>query len=97
MNAELLPVSVVIPTRHRAAPLRRTLESLAAQSVQPAELMPVLGTRSDDEAAHLLVIGTPIAGLASAVKWLVACEPGAASQRNQGVLSCTQPVVGFFG
>jgi len=36
-----------------------------------------------------------ISGLASAVSWKAAEVPGAASQRNEGVRSCSQPVIGF--
>ncbi len=39
----LLPVSAVVATRNRAAMLRRTLDSLAKQSAQPAEIIMVDG------------------------------------------------------
>jgi GT2 family glycosyltransferase len=91
---KILPATVVIPTRNRAAALRRTLESLAAQTAQPAELLIV--DASDDESTRVSCVDTSIAGLASAVLWQPAEVPGAASQRNQGVRFCTQPLIGFF-
>jgi glycosyltransferase involved in cell wall biosynthesis len=94
MSAELIPLSVVIPTRHRAAVLRRTLESLAAQSFQPARIM--LVDASEDQATRTLCVERPVPGLASEVVWHPAQISGAASQRNQGVQQCTHPFVGFF-
>src|SRR5258706_9403941 len=94
MRAELLPLAVVIPTRNRAAALRRTLESLAAQSAQPAEL--IIVDASDDASTRSWCVDGSIPGLASAVSWQSAGVPGAASQRNQGVGGCSQPAVGFM-
>lgn len=94
VHRELLPVEVVIPTRNRAAVLRRTLESLAEQPVQPARVVVV--DASDDEATHSLCVSESIPGLDSDVAWCAAEVVGAASQRNQGVRQCTQPVIGFF-
>jgi glycosyltransferase involved in cell wall biosynthesis len=94
MPAELLPVAIVIPTRDRAAALRRTLESLARQSAQPAELIVV--DASADGSTRLLCAEGVIPSLRSAVSWSRAGLIGAASQRNQGVRGCSQPVVGFM-
>jgi glycosyltransferase involved in cell wall biosynthesis len=94
MPAELIPLSVVIPTRNRAAVLRRTLESLAAQSFQPARI--VLVDASEDQATRSLCVERPVAGMASEVVWHAAQISGAASQRNQGVRECPHPFVGFF-
>ena len=94
MAAELLPVTVVIPTRDRAAALRRTLESLAEQSSQPAELSIV--DASTDGSTRSLCEEESIPKLRSAVSWCRADLAGAASQRNQGVRSCSQPVIGFM-
>jgi glycosyltransferase involved in cell wall biosynthesis len=94
MPAELLPVAVVIPTRDRAAVLRRTLESLADQSAQPAELSIV--DASADGSTRSLCVEKVIPSLRSAVSWCSADLVGAASQRNQGVRLCSQPVVGFM-
>jgi GT2 family glycosyltransferase len=94
MPAELIPLSVVIPTRNRGAVLRRTLGSLAAQSIQPARIM--LVDASEDRATQSLCVEHPVPGLASEVVWRAAQISGAASQRNQGVQECFHPFVGFF-
>ena len=94
MEANLIPVSVVIPTWNRAAVLRRTLESLAVQSSQPAQI--ILVDASQDQATQGLCVERRVPGLASAVVWQSAQTLGAASQRNQGVQSCRHAVIGFF-
>lgn len=94
MAIELLPVSVVIPTANRVVVLNRTLQSLASQSAQPAELTIVDG--SDDESTRLLCWGKSISGLRSKLLWFPAEVLGAATQRNQGVQTCTFPVIGFM-
>lgn len=82
------PGTAVIPTRHRAASLERTLVSLAAQSCQPARL--VLVDASDDESTA--EVGRRAAaregGFAGAVFELVyrrAVKRGAAAQRTQAM------------
>jgi glycosyltransferase involved in cell wall biosynthesis len=90
----MLPLSIVIPTRNRAAALRRTLESLATQSVQPAELIVI--DASDDSLTRALCLDPSISGLASKLHWRRAKIAGAASQRNHGVRCCSQSVIGFF-
>jgi glycosyltransferase involved in cell wall biosynthesis len=94
MAADLIPLSVVIPTRNRAAVLRRTLESLAVQSSQPARI--ILVDASDDQTTRSVCIGQSIAGLSAEVVWRPAQTRGAASQRNQGVRECQHAVIGFF-
>jgi len=94
MTAELLPVAVVIPTRDRPTALRRTLQSLAEQSAQPAELSIV--DASTNGSTRSLCEEESIPKLRSAVSWWRADLAGAASQRNQGVRSCSQPVIGFM-
>ena len=93
MPAEILAMALVIPTRNRAPVLRRTLESLASQTAQPAELVIVDG--SEDSATRALCVDQPIPGLQSAVSWRAAVVVGAASQRNQGVLCTSQPTILF--
>lgn len=94
MTVEILPVAVVIPTRDRHGALRRTLQSLAEQSSQPAELSIV--DASTDGSTRSLCEEESIPKLRSAVSWCRADLAGAASQRNQGVRSCSQPVIGFM-
>ena len=93
MAAELLPVTLVIPTRDRAVALRRTLESLAKQSSQPAELR-VVDASTDGSTRSLSEESIP--NLRSAVSWCRAELAGAASQRNQGVRAASQSTVGFM-
>jgi len=94
MAGELLPIVVVIPTRNRPEALRRTLGSLAAQSVQPAEL--VIVDASEDDCTRLMCLEPSIPGLESTILWQYAETAGAAVQRNQGVRTSSQSVVGFF-
>jgi glycosyltransferase involved in cell wall biosynthesis len=94
LPAEVLPISVVIPTMDRAKILRRTLDSIAAQSMQPAEIIVVDASR--DRASYEMCIEAPVAGLRAELIWLEAETAGAASQRNQGVLKCCYPTIGFF-
>jgi GT2 family glycosyltransferase len=94
MTAELLPVAVVIPTRDRPAVLRRTLQSLAEQSSQPAELSIV--DASTDGSTRSLCEEEPIPKLRSVLSWCRADFAGAASQRNQGVRAASQSMVGFM-
>jgi GT2 family glycosyltransferase len=92
--AELIPVSVVVPTCDRAAVLRRMMESLASQSVQPARL--VLVDASADRATRDLCGAKTFDGLGSEVVWIEATAAGAANQRNQGMRECRHAVIGFF-
>jgi glycosyltransferase involved in cell wall biosynthesis len=91
---EVLPVSIVIPTRNRAASLRRTLESLAVQSSQPAQIVLVDGSSDRDTVSAC--VERPVRGLASALNWVPAAVLGAAAQRNQGIALCRHDVIGFF-
>src|SRR6266849_6500636 len=94
MTAELLPVAVVIPTRDRPAALRRTLESLAQQCSQPAELSIV--DASTDGSTRSLCEEESIPKLRSVVSWCRADLAGAASQRKQRVRAASQSTVGFM-
>jgi glycosyltransferase involved in cell wall biosynthesis len=91
----IIPVSAVVPTKDRAGALQRTLQSLAAQGVLPAELIVVDGSDGND----CRVVVENWAGQAPSecwVTWLRAEQLGAAAQRNRGVSSATQPYVWFF-
>jgi glycosyltransferase involved in cell wall biosynthesis len=94
MFNEVLPLAVVIATRNRPLALRRTLESLARQSAQPAELVVV--DASEDASTRRLCLEESIPGLSSAISWHAAASAGAAGQRNQGVRICSKPVIGFI-
>lgn len=86
-------MTVIIPTRNRATALRRTLESLGAQSSQPAEL--IIIDASVDSSTRAMCAET-VPGLHSVVSWCRADVPGAATQRNQGVRASSQAVMGFM-
>ena len=94
MAAEVLPLSVIVATRNRAAVLRRTLESLAGQSCQPAELIVV--DASEDDLTRLLCVDKPVENLCSHIRWHAADVAGAGAQRNQGLRDCATPFIGFF-
>jgi GT2 family glycosyltransferase len=94
MDVDLLPASVVLATRNRTPVLRRALQSLSAQSAQPAEL--VIVDASDDNSTRELCLYQKDSGLGSIISWCSAEMRGAASQRNQGVRMCRQTVIGFI-
>ena len=85
----------MIATKDRAASLARTLDSLAAQGVLPAEVIAVDGSVGDDSRAVLENWGTKFAPQV-AVRWQRAERLGAAIQRNQGITAATQPFIWFF-
>jgi glycosyltransferase involved in cell wall biosynthesis len=86
----LLPISAIVPTRNRSAPLAQTLHSLAHQSVQPTEMIVVDGS-TDDSTQTLCQ--TVILGLATQIKYYRATKIGAATQRNQAMDYATQKVI----
>lgn len=86
----LLPISAIVPTRHRAAAFSRTLHSLTQQSVQPVEMIVVDGS-IDDHTQHLCESQIP--GLNTQIRYYKATEIGAASQRNQAIVYTTQAAI----
>src|SRR5665213_1961455 len=93
MPPDALPVSVIIPTCDRPAPLSRTLASLGSQSAQPAEILIVDASRNS---ATQLVCQEQFPGLTATLRYQSARTKGAASQRNEGVQNCSRPVIGFI-
>jgi glycosyltransferase involved in cell wall biosynthesis len=94
MSLTIIPVAAVIATKDRAASLGRTLDSLAAQGVLPAEVIAVDGSVGDDSRRVLENWGAKFASQI-AVRWQRAEKLGAAIQRNQGIVAVTQPFVLF--
>jgi glycosyltransferase involved in cell wall biosynthesis len=92
--SQALPISVVIPTRHRAEALQRTLLSLAEQSHVCAELLLVDG--SEDQRSKAVLEEFAQQCPACQVRYLRADSLGAAVQRNQGISAATQDVIGFM-
>ena len=95
MEPTIIPVAAVVATKDRAASLARTLDSLAAQGVLPAELIAVDGSGGDDSRTVLENWGAKFAPQV-AVRWQRAEKLGAAIQRNQGIAAATQPFIWFF-
>jgi glycosyltransferase involved in cell wall biosynthesis len=92
MSLTIIPVAAVIATKDRAASLGRTLDSLAAQGVLPAEVIAVDGSVGDESRTVLENWGAKFAPQV-AVRWQRAERLGAAIQRNQGLAAVTQPFV----
>lgn len=86
----LLPLSAIVPTRHRAEPFARTLHSLAQQSVQPTEMIVVDGSEDDrtEQLCHC-----PIPGLSTQIRYYKATAIGAATQRNQAFAHASEKVI----
>lgn len=86
----LLPISAIVPTRHRPAAFSRTLHSLAQQSTQPVEMIVVDGSEDIDtkDLCH-----REIPGLEAQIKYYSATEIGAAAQRNQAMFHVTQETI----
>lgn len=91
--SDLLPVSAVVATKNRAESLRRTLQSLARQNFQPAEIIAVDASGNDHTQA---VCESSIPKLRSKICWNRATEHGAAVQRNHGVALAKQQFIWFF-
>ena len=92
---EVLPVSAVIPTFNRPRSLQRTLDSLAAQSALPKQLIVIDGSPAEETR---MVIEAWVAAVGSQceVVYQRAFQLGAAVQRNQGVAIAAQPFIWFF-
>ena len=86
----LLPISAIVPTRHRSEPFRHTLQSLAQQSYQPIEMIVVDG--SEDSHTEQLCT-SEISGLKTKIIYYRATENGAATQRNQAMSHATQQYI----
>ena len=88
----VLPISVIIPTRNRSVPLARMLESLAKQSAQPIEMI-VVDASTDGATEQICRQG--IAGLSTQIIYCSAAQIGAAVQRNQAIAHATQSTILF--
>ena len=90
------PISAIIPTKDRALVLQRTLASLSAQNVLPAELIVI--DASSDQRSRLAVeqFAAMVEARGCNVRWQAASIAGAAAQRNQAIALAGQPLVGFM-
>lgn len=92
-DVKIIPASAVVPTANRSSVLRVTLESVAQQSFQPAEII-VIDASEDDLTMQLCT--KPTLGLASVIRYEKAKQKGAATQRNQAVDIAVNNVIFFF-
>lgn len=90
---KIIPVSAVVPTANRSVILQITLESVAQQSVQPAEII-IIDASEDELTMQLCEKSIP--GLSSVIRYEKAKQKGAASQRNQAVDIALNDVIFFF-
>lgn len=91
-SAQLIPVSVIVPTRNRSKVFSRTLDSMALQACQPLEMI-VVDASEDDETNRLC--HSTIPGLLTQLKYYRAIVTGAAAQRNQAIQYATYPYILF--
>ena len=90
MGLTIIPVAAVIATKDRAATLARTLDSLAAQGVLPAEVVAVDGSVGDDSRRVLENWGAKFASQI-AVRWQRAEKLGAAKVNIEYCYCATSP------
>lgn len=89
MARAVIPVSAVIPTRHRAVVLARLLDDIQSQDALPAEIL--VCDASEDDATQKLVKDTARGLTGTRLQWLKAGQPGAAAQRNQAIAAASEP------
>jgi glycosyltransferase involved in cell wall biosynthesis len=95
MDATIVPLSAILPTRNRATILARFFDSLEQQDTMPAEMV-ICDASSDDASWH--ICKEREARWGSRVQWIIerAHRTGLAPQRNQAVAAATQPFVWFL-
>ena len=92
----VLPISAVVATIDRSQVLSRTLDSLQAQAVLPAELIIVDASVDNHTRQAAAAFASQVNSSGCSVTWEQAKARGAAVQRNQGVVGMTQPIAWFF-
>ncbi|CAN5895240.1 hypothetical protein BH11BAC4_BH11BAC4_01150 [soil metagenome] len=88
-----ISVSAILPTANRSEILKQTLESIAKQEYQPAEII-IIDASDNDETARIAEIG--IERLTSTLHYKKAAEKGAAVQRNEGIDLAGQSFIFFL-
>jgi glycosyltransferase involved in cell wall biosynthesis len=94
MNASAVPVSVVVPCYRCAATLERAVESVAAQTLRPAELILVDDASSDATGPLLQALQARHGTWVKLVT--LPANAGAASARNAGWQVATQVYIAFL-
>lgn len=92
---DLLPLSVVIATKNRAPVLKRMLASLWKQEAVPSEIV-IVDASEDCATQDLATLEAQHAPRGVVVKYAHSSASGSATQRNEGVRTSVQPVVGFM-
>ncbi len=88
-----IPVTAVIPTANRRRVLKKTIESLARQDYQPAEII-IVDASDNDDTEQLL--NNTLSNLVSVIHYKKANIKGAAAQRNQGVKDAQHEYIFFM-
>jgi glycosyltransferase involved in cell wall biosynthesis len=90
---EIINVSAIIPTRNRATAFGQTLQSLAAQSSLPKEIIVIDASENEETAKALSSIHFPSE---VSIVYAKAVTRGAAAQRIQGIELVTSDFVLFM-
>ncbi|MET0394939.1 MAG: glycosyltransferase [Chitinophagaceae bacterium] len=91
----LADIAVVIPTRNRVAVLHKALDTLAAQTLLPAEVIIVDASDEQQVEVRQQLTGA-FAEKGVILNWVKATQQGAAAQRNQGVALARYPFILFM-
>ena len=84
-----MTVGVIMPAYNAATSIRRALDSLRSQALQPAEIVVVDDGSVDETAAIAAAFGPP-------VRVLHRDRGGPAAARNSGVNACTAEAIAFL-
>lgn len=91
---DLAPVGVVIPAYKAAETIRRALQSVAAQTLKPAQVIVVDDGSPDGTEAAAKECATELDGIDFRV--IRQDNAGAGAARNRGILEVDQPYVAFL-
>jgi glycosyltransferase involved in cell wall biosynthesis len=92
----VLEASGIVPTIDRPEILGCTLKSLQQQQWLPRELIIVDASRDNRTCDLIASLAPDFAEKGCHLLWQRALLPGAAAQRNEGVVTASQPIIWFF-